>query len=136
MAELTENQLRLCEALESGEFEQGYHALCINGKYCCLGVAQELMVRDGLLAKRLSGLGDTFTFFDPEDEPDEERLVLTRKARQWLNVSDSNPSLGETFRIAITENSRPVQTGMLASMNDGKVPFPEIAALIREHGLV
>lgn len=36
------NQTRWLEALESGNFEQGFSQLCRGGAYCCLGVGAEI----------------------------------------------------------------------------------------------
>lgn len=40
---MNELQEQWVEALESGEYEQGIGSLCSEGKYCCLGVACEVM---------------------------------------------------------------------------------------------
>lgn len=43
------------DALRSGKYEQGTHALCRDGKYCCLGV----------LAKITGNLGNAFSSIFP-----------------------------------------------------------------------
>lgn len=44
---LTGPQQRWAEALESGEFSQGFGYLRTRDSYCCLGVACEVFIRDG-----------------------------------------------------------------------------------------
>jgi len=36
------------EALRSGEYEQGLYKMKSHGKYCCLGVLQEVALKDGV----------------------------------------------------------------------------------------
>jgi hypothetical protein len=38
----TENQLKWFDELLSGNYKQGTAYLCMDGKYCCLGVAAEI----------------------------------------------------------------------------------------------
>ena len=45
-----ERQEKWLQALESGKYEQTTMQLCDAGKYCCLGVACEL-VRNGVIGK-------------------------------------------------------------------------------------
>ena len=44
------------EALVSGEFKQGYGSLNRDDRFCCLGVACELLVRKGLLSRHGNGV--------------------------------------------------------------------------------
>lgn len=39
------------DALESGEYEQGFGRLNFDGKFCCLGVLSELLVKRGVLQR-------------------------------------------------------------------------------------
>jgi len=45
---LTELQEKWLQALESGEYEQCREYLSEDGKYCCLGVACEVMIKHGI----------------------------------------------------------------------------------------
>lgn len=48
-----DNIVKWCEALESGEYEQTKDCLHENGDgYCCLGVACELAILDGVAIRR------------------------------------------------------------------------------------
>lgn len=92
-----ENRRKWIEALRSGKYEQGNHALYENGKYCCLGVACEV----------LYGPSDDGVWFDRCGfAPDElvHDLGLygvdgpTRGARVsgWLSLTAAN-DVGATF---------------------------------------
>jgi hypothetical protein len=118
-AELTPNQLKWVEALESGDFNQDVDNSALTlvdeseeaGSHCCLGVACELALADGvaLTVSHYGGMrryGVDVSYLPPE-------------VQGWLGTS-SNPYIaGRTA----------------SSMNDNGEPFKDIAAAIREHGL-
>lgn len=43
-----ENMKALIAALRSGEYKQGTRTLCADGQYCCMGVAADLAVKNGV----------------------------------------------------------------------------------------
>ena len=49
------DRIRWAEALESGEYKQGYRRMFVNGSYCCLGVWERIngALESGLLKKAL-----------------------------------------------------------------------------------
>lgn len=71
----------LCQALESGEFEQGASYLLNDGKYCCLGVATEVALRY---------LGDI-----PDDvwNPTSREEVLHPAIQEWYGFPDIDPDI-------------------------------------------
>lgn len=90
------------EALESGEFKQGKGCLLEDGKYCCLGVACELLSRKRLLPRNgVNGWIDL--------------SALPQKAQDLLGIS----TVGHYRRTS------------LATLNDRGKSFKQIAKLIR-----
>ena len=62
---MNQNAKKWIATLRSGEFKQGKAVLLRDNKYCCLGVACELFIRDGgQLAKAIvaDAFGETTTF--------------------------------------------------------------------------
>lgn len=98
------------EALESGEYKQGQRNLCYEDKYCCLGVACEVM---GIEGEEMAG----FVYFKGNN------IVLLEFEKLGLR--------GMRGELA----SGPYAS--LASMNDSGKSFKEIAQFIRDNeGLV
>lgn len=52
----TERIRLLVEALESGDYEQGQGHLNLGGKFCCLGVACEVAIANGLQVEKTTEL--------------------------------------------------------------------------------
>lgn len=112
---IRQRRLNFVEALESGEFPQGNGYLCIPSRdrtgaivydYCCLGVACEVAIRDGLsLAhdKQEATEGNGVTYFLPmpegEENPFSEEYIdgsnatLPMAVRDWYGFEEENPSL-------------------------------------------
>ena len=104
---LTRIQL-LVDALRSGEFQQHRGGLRGEGGYCCLGVATEVALRNGLVVSD-DGSGN------PWDQPYQ---VMCEPVAEWFGLS-VNPRL-------INEDSGRRDTA--AAWNDDlQVEFPEIA---------
>jgi hypothetical protein len=112
--------------LTSGEYEQGRGHLCVNGKYCCLGVLCEQAVKAGVVTRevRLNYNGDSVVYYA------EESLILPAAVQMWAGVDSENPYVNTC-----------VKSHTLATLNDGEVadsngpeipplPFTEIAQLI------
>jgi len=127
----------LAEALESGEFPQTSTALCrleplvdglSDGKrviyptgYCCLGVACEIALRNGVEMVVLDGIERSY---------DGESTYLPSKVMEFFGFKTHTGSVGVGPRI-INPNDSEAQYVELASANDNKVPFAKIAAYIR-----
>lgn len=126
MTILTEPQLELVEALESGKWKQGHSVLAnLNtGEFCCLGVAQELMHAKGLLSIRDVIRGRVFCreYYDPNNIHDASTHVLTQRAMDYYQTSTPN-----------LEISKCAEYG--SELNDDGMSFTEIASIIRENGL-
>lgn len=90
MANVNQERLKLfTDALKSGEFKQARKVLRtsdeapppvgIGARYCCLGVATEVALRNG---------------FEPNEDPwvggDQ---ILSREVADWYGFSDRNPDL-------------------------------------------
>jgi hypothetical protein len=106
----TENALKWAAALESGEFEQGREALNSNGQFCCLGVACEVAIREGVpLEKKEHSLYTVYY--------DGERDMLPPSVQAWLSLADSAGAYAG---------------GRLIEDNDDRrLTFKEIAEIIR-----
>jgi hypothetical protein len=102
-------------ALRSGEYKQGKAYLNGPGGFCCLGVLCDLMVKEG----------------DAPDwaaNPEGEKSVFAN----WLTTLPPHVAIWAELqhdefgpRIGPNEES-------LAALNDGGMPFTQIAALIEE----
>jgi len=70
-----ENVLKVCDALESGKYEQGTNQMRMDmdGKYCCLGVACDV-----------SGLGE----WSDDDTYLGSRDFLPSEVKSWLGFAD------------------------------------------------
>lgn len=81
------------DALRSGEYRQGRGNLASRDgdtvKYCCLGVACEVAIKDGLYLEVTWGReSETLGFVDLDMKfYDREDLVLPRKVQEWLGVA-------------------------------------------------
>lgn len=107
---LNENAKKWVAALRSGKYQQGKTMLCENGKHCCLGVACEIAIANGIALEREVkedghvSYGDGFT------------AIMPLEVTQWLKLSNN---LGSN------------KTGeSLAVKNDKGVPFDQIADFI------
>lgn len=110
------------EALESGEFQQGKSRLRIGDRYCCLGVACELLHRKGFIDRRVSdsgldqGIGPVYVY-------ENEKLALPKKVASLLNITQ-----GGEFREKTSEWGE--RNGLIA-LNDTGTSFEDIAREIR-----
>lgn len=94
----------LVDALQSGEFEQGRDALGqVDGatgkvKYCCLGVACEVAIANGLALERWVGANGNVYYADRETPDFETDTDLTTGVAKWYgfdkSLDPSNPKLG------------------------------------------
>ena len=107
----------VAQALESGEYEQGKGFLCVDGKYCCLGVATEVYMKhySQFISKTTSIIkAGKVTCYECWNEQSTDYLLSP--VREWLGF--------ETSRGNFNESS-------LARLNDAGTPFKEIAKLFR-----
>lgn len=114
---LSENAQKLVDALRSGDYEQGRHALTIrfpNGaeRDCCLGVACKVAIADGVAVdmQTRASSQDVMVLYDGDGS------MLPKSVQEWLGFSYATGGyIG----------------GSLLSDNDfGKKTFAEIADII------
>ena len=104
------NWLKWARALESGKYKQGHYNLQKAGRYCCLGVACELAIADGVEIQRKECSESRIRY-------DDASCYLQVKVQNWLGITVNDPCLGD----------RPA-----SYMNDiDNATFPEIAKAIR-----
>ena len=109
MASRTPNKKNLrmwVRALRSGAYEQGKGHMAKDGKYCCLGVAQDIAIANGVKAE-----------FDPG-----KTSVMPAAVCEWLGLGNAvDPELVEV-------GTQRWRGGLHASsLNDNGVSFAEIA---------
>ena len=116
-------------ALRSGEFIQGKNALCADGKYCCLGVACELLHRKGLTPKRVSKTSENITYYGTL----ESSALLPEDVQQSMKIMEKSPL------VFIPEDQKSIDSMPtyylgkhinVAALNDNGVSFKDIADLI------
>lgn len=106
-------------ALRSEEFPQGKGALQAEGKFCCLGVLCHLAAVAGIVT---AVLYDGIIRYGDAAEHREHHAdsgTLPDSVRRWAKIESGNPILipGNAF-------------GAAAVLNDGGMPFAQIADLI------
>jgi hypothetical protein len=107
------------EALRSGKYQQGRHALAFGGKYCCLGVLCEVAIESGLeLPSGHSNRGRTYG---------EERNISTlpEEVSTWAFLKGS-PAVGGQAMVSTPAGG----FQYLTILNDRGVSFDEIADMI------
>lgn len=83
------------DALDSGEFEQGHLYLYPpGGGNCCLGVACEIAVRDGVVLEFSTFLVGADEVKGVHGESGLQASYLPEPVQRWLGVDDQNPMLG------------------------------------------
>ena len=114
-----ENRRKWVEALRSGKYKQTRSHLADKNGFCCLGVACEVAIANGVrIKKRADGFGITYAT---------ERDSLPRRVQIWLGFGDeldeeaANPWLGNSS---------------CAEQNDEGKSFTEIADMIEQEYLV
>ncbi len=117
-----ENILKWAEDLESGKYPQAKGALNNEEGLCCLGVACEGAIENGVpvsVVRTQSGV-----FYDGD------RQVLPESVQDWLGMDSADPI------VEFVADDGTETWDSLAILNDdlGKT-FPEIAAIIRENFL-
>lgn len=116
-------------ALRSGEFNQGVGALSLNGKYCCLGVACELLHRKGLIPKRVSEKSGNIVYYGVT----ESSALLPMDVQQFMGVIGNSPMVFIPLTQESFENMLHNHLGKhvdVSTLNDNQVSFKNIADLI------
>jgi len=102
-------QTKWVEALESGKYQQGAQYLCRDNKFCCLGVACEVL-------ERPKEVKDGVVFYDRCCSWMENNFDL-------MGLRDKSGAYGE-------QNEQILD---LSKLNDEGMSFKDIAAFIREN---
>ena len=111
-------------ALESGEYIQGAGQLCIDGKYCCLGVLCDLAVKAGVINP-----GTDVTLSDGIAKQyglKAETGFLPDEVKDWAGIEYSDPYVAPDGKSGHTNQT-------FSMLNDSHVPFTEIAKKIKEY---
>lgn len=111
-----------CQALESGEFQQGrYRLRSYDDKYCCLGVLMELASREDVVPKASIISGWNHYQYGSSSHG------LSKAAVEWAGLKDDKGEGDVTVRLSNGE------LAYLSILNDSaQLSFSEIAKLIRE----
>lgn len=102
----------LVDALRSGEFRQARQALRRDGGYCCLGVATEIALRNGLEISDDEGYGFPWN---------QNHQIMCTPVAQWYGLGQ-NPLLRGT-----TASGKPYATEATSWNDDDNATFLEIA---------
>lgn len=117
-----ENILKWVEALESGEYPQTQGTLQKLGRFCCLGVACEVAMENGVPLE-CEYDGDGVVTYDGRDD------ILPELVVEWLDLYSNDPGVF----VTIDGSSFPVP---LVGLNDDyDWDFAHIAQAIRENFL-
>lgn len=133
-----ENMLKWVQALESGEYEQGVGTLCVVGsdgtaKFCCLGVAAEAAIANGVALERVDALPVSGYRPTGEVEKAVETVYLPDLAMEWLGSERINPVIGYSVCGFGTCEDPTCRKITAAQANDEMVlSFGQIAAILRE----
>lgn len=106
---LNANAKKWVRALRSGKYKQGKKTLAtVDGKFCCLGVACELAIKDGVdIIKEKAP--DGFLY-------DGKSGILPARVRKWLGLRSNVGTFGKD--------------GDLSVLNDSGTRFKTIANII------
>jgi hypothetical protein len=102
---LNENAKKWVAALRSAHFKQGRNGLCIDDKYCCLGVAYRVYAEENeqvpfteLQINRVELTGKSYLYSNFRQCTEETSTSLLPSVRDWLGLSTcwgcyNNPDL-------------------------------------------
>lgn len=130
-----ENIALWVQALRSGEFEQGRSWLNLNNRYCCLGVACEVAIRNGVELKTETDGGGVVHYSDGLNPTTAK--VLPIKVREWLGlaVGSTDPYVRTARRLHDPQYGT-ITAGnsvQLTACNDiYKLDFATIATMIED----
>jgi hypothetical protein len=83
-----QNRKLVAEALRSGKFNQGRHALCqldnSGNHYCCLGVACEVFIENGGTLERHRSSEDSVLMGYGDDD---ETATCPKVVQEWLGIN-------------------------------------------------
>jgi uncharacterized protein YndB with AHSA1/START domain len=117
--EQRQRNIKLAEALESGEYEQGFGGLRNGDRYCCLGVATDIFIKEtGLIEWEEAEGSDGFY------SAEEKACIPPKKVVEYfgwdLDRCEPNILVKEVVLLASQHNDQ------------GKATFKDIARGFRE----
>ncbi len=123
-------------ALRSGEYEQTTQSLKNDGRYCCLGVLTDILIKDKIISGEWFGscYDGKFINNEGEEENDWADQYLPVMACQKINLSEDPEVLikeqdRERLKLICFHEHR--YSG-LSTLNDNGFSFEEIAQYIEE----
>lgn len=94
---LNENAKKWVNALRSGKYKQGKHALRnLNDEYCCLGVACDLAVKEGVIPKE-EKTSCVFVYGGSTG-------LLPVSVKNWLNLTNDAGMFDEGVLIVLNDD--------------------------------
>lgn len=121
------------DALRSDDYNQCTGQLRDDSGFCCLGVATDVAMKEGVVITSDVYDGVVFEGWTPRLS---EYGLMPRSVRDWLGMDDTNPVLFEDQNVAGLDEDEPYQSIAAAEANDDlNYPFDKIAALIEERYL-
>ena len=122
-------------ALESGKHKQGNGHLCKNNKYCCLGVACEVL---GLKKEYNEGIIIYFSREIKEDLQDSNFTYLPDGIAKEIGLINSSGTMESSqysdlfYEALYEEGYKEDQKNSLVKYNDSGATFEQIAYAIRK----
>ncbi len=122
-----EVRTRWTARLRSGEYAQGTGLLnsLEEGevrKYCCLGVLCEMAEEAGIVVGQAHpDLTSCVTYVSTQDEDDYSTSSLPVAVQRWAGLGSDDPELANKCGLYL---------GTCSDLNDGEMPFDQIADLI------
>lgn len=127
--QIQENRQKWLDALRSGKYRQGtsylkkYDPIKKKSYFCCLGVACELAIKDGLKIEVEKELGlmdidkkEYNTVFRFDNKSD----YLPYDVQQWLGVTESDPSIkdhnNEFYNVSILNDEKNYKFKQIADL--------------------
>lgn len=111
---MNENARKWAEALRSGKYKQGRNTLRYSDEFCCLGVACDIAIENGVALTVAQDEYGEWTYGGKAD-------VLPPSVQEWLCLRTAN---------AAPKGEIEGEHESLAGYNDGGGTFEEIAAVI------
>lgn len=108
---------KLVNALESGDYTQGFGALRIDNCFCVHGVLCDLAVKEGIIPEPVSCVSSISarTIYSYGVSPCFSNAISPRIVESWAELNDFD------FK--------------LSRLNDNGMPFSELASMIRQRYL-
>lgn len=124
------NAKKWVAALRSGEYKQDIGYLRREGKYCVLGVACDLAVKDNIITQ-IKCCDGSYSY-------DSHSYLPSNKVQEWIGLRSNNGEFNKCNSYTLEGNLIDFTSKCsLSAMNDSFVDFNDLADLIESepHGL-